>query len=111
MKILKLLEGLYKELKTYNEYIALIEKDKLQTISPQYFLSPFDWIKYQLKLKKIKLVDIAKKTNRTKTTVSSVLNSKRESAHIKSAVAELLGYKSWQHLLEDAEKNIKKADN
>jgi len=69
------------------------------------------WIRYQLVSQNIRLVDIADKANCSASLVSTVLSGKRKNESVKVAIAEILGYKSWQHLSEDAEKNIKKADN
>ena len=56
------------------------------------------WIKYQLSLCDIKLETVAKKSGLTVATVSRVIFSKRRSKKVESVLAEMLGYKSWQHL-------------
>jgi transcriptional regulator with XRE-family HTH domain len=60
------------------------------------------WIRYNLNLKNIKLEAIAKKARRSVPLVSRVLSGSRRSEKVQAALAELLGYPSWQHLWADA---------
>ena len=60
------------------------------------------WIKYQLNLRGIKYEVIAKKSNRTDSFVSLVVCGKRRSDAVEAALAEVLGYPSWNLLRYDA---------
>jgi len=60
------------------------------------------WIKYRLNLKNIKLETIAKKARRSVALVSLVLCNERRSEKVEAALAETLGYPSWEHLWADA---------
>ena len=56
------------------------------------------WIKYQLDLRNIKLEAVAKKAERTVATVSRVICRTRNSEKAEAALAEMLGYSSWNEL-------------
>jgi hypothetical protein len=105
MKLLKLLEGLYHELKTYNENVAQ-EKQKGRNGGRHYVTgmsSPeYCWIKFQLHLRNIPLKEIEAKTGYSNSYVSLVLNGNVRCEKIEAAFAEMLGYESFEKLWEAA---------
>jgi len=60
------------------------------------------WIKYQLDLRNIKYDVIAKKSKRSAAFVSMVVCRKRKSKSVEAAIAEVLGYPSFNQLWADA---------
>jgi len=60
------------------------------------------WIRYRLDLRGIKLEEIAVKAHRSIPLVSKVSSGERRSEKVEAALAEALGYPSWQHLWADA---------
>jgi len=60
------------------------------------------WIRYHLDLGGIKLDEIAKKSHRSISLVSKVINGERQSEKVEAVLAEKLGYPSWKHLWADA---------
>jgi hypothetical protein len=60
------------------------------------------WIRYQLDVRNIKLDDVARKACRHFTLVSKVIRGERKSEKVQAALAELLGYPSWNDLWADA---------
>ena len=105
MKLLKLLEGLYQELKTYNEYVAKKEKEEQRG---NYSLPPeYHWIKLQLFQRNISYKDIARKANCTTQLVSQVICGQRKSANVRTAIAEMLGYAAYEELVEAASQHTK----
>jgi hypothetical protein len=56
------------------------------------------WIRYQLNLRGMILETAAKKAGRSVTLVSRVISGERRSEKVQAVLAEMLGYKSWQHL-------------
>ena len=56
------------------------------------------WIRYMLDLRNIKFEEIAKKSGRTVATVSRVISGVRQSKKVEAALAEALGYPSWERL-------------
>lgn len=115
MKLLKLLEGLYQELKTYNEYVAKKEKEEQRgnyllskSASSAYSLPPeYHWIKLQLFQRNIRHKDIARKANCTTQLVSQVICGQRKSANVRTAIAEMLGYAAYEELVEAASQHTK----
>ena len=65
------------------------------------------WIRYQLTLRNIRLEIIANKTNCTVATVSRVISRNRHSEKVEIALAQMLGYPSWEQLWADAVINAK----
>jgi antitoxin component HigA of HigAB toxin-antitoxin module len=62
------------------------------------------WIKYQMALKGIKQIDIASNAGCTCPMVSQVLHGRKRSVNVQSAFIEILGYTSFNKLVEDASK-------
>jgi hypothetical protein len=60
------------------------------------------WIKYQLDLRNIKLDAIARRANRSLSLVSSVIRGIRNSKAVELALAKMLGYATYQDLMEAA---------
>ena len=65
------------------------------------------WIKYQLNLRNIKYEVIAQKANRTLHFVSMVVCGRRRSQYIGSILAGLLGYGSYEELMEAARMSVR----
>ena len=57
------------------------------------------WIKYQLDLRNIKMIDVAKKANRSLSMVSEVITGVKKSEAVGAALAEMLGYGTYKELL------------
>jgi len=105
MRLFKLLEGLYRELKIYNEHIARTEEEKargnnsFKTATSAYSLPPeYRWIKLQLFQKNITQTEIARKANCTNQLVSQVICGQRKSEKVKNVIANMLGYESYEQL-------------
>jgi len=107
MKLLKLLEGLYHELKTYNE--LEIEKKEKRNRKSRLFnsyghhctnLKQYEclWIRSQLFLQAISITDIALKANRSTSIVSLVLSGELRCEEVEAILAKLLGYESFDTL-------------
>jgi hypothetical protein len=60
------------------------------------------WLKYQLDLRNIKLDAVARKANRSLSLVSSVIRGIRNSKAVGLALARILGYATYQDLIEAA---------
>ena len=60
------------------------------------------WIKYQLDLRNIKLVDVAKKAHRSPSMVSEFIRGVKNSDAVGRALARMLGYASYKDLMEAA---------
>jgi hypothetical protein len=60
------------------------------------------WIKYQLDLRNIKMEDVAKKARRSVAMVSRVVCGVKKSKKVESALARILGYATYQDLMEAA---------
>jgi hypothetical protein len=60
------------------------------------------WIKYQLDLRNVKLEAVAGKANRSVSMVSRVICGIKNSARVEKALAELLGYPSFEALMAAA---------
>jgi transcriptional regulator with XRE-family HTH domain len=65
------------------------------TITPQKGC----WIRYQLNLRRITLETIAQKAQVTSGMVSHFLNGRKNSERVKKALAETLGYPSFEALI------------
>jgi len=65
------------------------------TITPQKGC----WIKYQLNLRRITMTDIAIKANVSISMVSRFLNGFKNSEKVKKALAESLGYESFEKMI------------
>jgi ribosome-binding protein aMBF1 (putative translation factor) len=110
MKLFKLLEGLYTELKTYNEREAKKEEEKRRgkhsfsnLTPPSHSMTPeYHWIKLQLFQQNISHEDIAQKANCTTSMVSQVICGVKKSKKVESALARILGYATYQDLMEAA---------
>jgi transcriptional regulator with XRE-family HTH domain len=113
MKILKLLEGLYHELKTYNERER--QKDEKRNKRSHLFNSRGHhcvnlkqheclWIRDQLFLKDLRITDIALKANRSPSLVSQVLCGELRSEEVEAILAKSLGYESFDILQAAAAK-------
>ena len=106
MRILKLLEGLYQELKTYNENVAKNEKRhdmKTVVLSKKSSLPPeYNWIKLQLFTRGITHADISQKLGYSTGYISQVICGVRKNKDIQNGLTKMLGYQSWEQLLEEA---------
>jgi hypothetical protein len=60
------------------------------------------WIKYQMDLRNIKMDAVARKANRSLSLVSSVIRGIRNSKAVGTALAQMLGYPSYQDLMDAA---------
>jgi hypothetical protein len=110
MKLFKLLEGLYTELKTYNERETKREEEERR--GTQLFSKPtptaysvppeYRWIKLQLFQRNIRHKDIARKANCTTQFVSQVICGQRNSENVRAILAQMLGYATYQDLMEAA---------
>jgi hypothetical protein len=65
------------------------------------------WLKYQLDLRNIKLEAVAKKANRSASMVSQVICGVKKSKKVESALALILGYATYQDLMEAARLHTK----
>jgi len=111
MKLLKLLEGLYQELKKYNEIEAQKEarKQKRSLLldshnTPHIPLTPQEGlgIKRMLSSLNIKYNDIALKANRSKAMVTQLLNGAWRSERVEEVLCKTLGYETFGQLREAA---------
>jgi transcriptional regulator with XRE-family HTH domain len=57
------------------------------------------WIKYQLNLRKITQEDIAQKAGVSQKMVSHFITGRKNSEKVKKALAEVLGYESFEKLI------------
>lgn len=57
------------------------------------------WIHYQLKLRNLTLYPVAEKANVTHEMVSQFLKCRKNSEKVKAALAEVLGYESFEKLV------------
>jgi uncharacterized protein YbaP (TraB family) len=57
------------------------------------------WVHYQIKLRNFTLETVAKKANVTSNMVSQFLKGRKRSEKVKIALAETLGYASFENLL------------
>jgi hypothetical protein len=60
------------------------------------------WIKYQLDLRNIKLEAVAQQANRSTSMVSQVICGVKKSERVGKALAVMLGYASYEALMEAA---------
>jgi hypothetical protein len=60
------------------------------------------WIKYQLDLRNVKMDAVARKANRSTSLVSSVIRGIRNSKAVGMALAQTLGYATYEDLLAAA---------
>jgi predicted transcriptional regulator len=58
------------------------------------------WIKYQLDLRNIKMEAVAKKANRSLSTVSRVVCRLKNSKRVERVLAEMLGYVTFDDLMD-----------
>ena len=65
------------------------------------------WIKYRLNLNNIKYEEIAQKAKRTAAFVSMVICGERRSEKVEAALAAMLGYPSYEQLMEAASRQVK----
>ena len=65
------------------------------------------WIKYQLNLRGILYEVIANKAHCTETTVSRVVRGRLRSKNVEAALAEVLGYESFDQLIAAAVNAVK----
>jgi transcriptional regulator with XRE-family HTH domain len=65
------------------------------TITPQKGC----WVKYQLNLRNITLETVAKRANVTGVMVTHFLKGRKNSERVKKALAEVLGYESFEKLI------------
>jgi hypothetical protein len=65
------------------------------------------WIKYQLDLRNLKLEAVAKKANRSISSVSRVVCGVKKSEKVESALARILGYATYKDLMEAARHHTK----
>jgi hypothetical protein len=56
------------------------------------------WLRYQLDLRNIKMDAVAKKARRSVPLVSLVICGEMRSEKVEAALAEMLGYPSWERL-------------
>ena len=66
------------------------------------------WLRYQLALKGITQEDVAAKSSRAFSMVSMVISGERRSKNVETALAEMLGYGSWDELRTAASANAEK---
>ena len=66
------------------------------------------WIKFRLDLRNIKLEEVAKKGGVSVVAVSRVISGNLKSEKTQTALAEILGYQSWEQLKADALANTEK---
>jgi hypothetical protein len=79
------------------------ESDMARTRSPEHPMPPEgSWIKYQLDLRNVKLEAVSKKANRTVSMVSQVITGVKNSERVGKALAELLGYTTFDELMAAA---------
>jgi hypothetical protein len=64
------------------------------------------WIKYQLELRQANLWDVARKAKCNNTMVSQVLHGRKNSERVKQALADVLGYPSFDMLLTAYRKEV-----
>ena len=57
------------------------------------------WIHYQLKLRNLTLYPVAQKANVTHEMVSQFLRGRKNSEKVKRALADVLGYESFEKLI------------
>ena len=57
------------------------------------------WIHYQLKLRNLTLETVAKKANVTSQMITHFLKGRKNSEKVKKALAEVLGYESFEKLI------------
>jgi transcriptional regulator with XRE-family HTH domain len=57
------------------------------------------WLKYQLNLRKITQEDVAQKAGVTQKMVSHFITGRKNSERVKKALAEVLGYESFEKLI------------
>jgi hypothetical protein len=60
------------------------------------------WIKYQMDLRNIKMDAVARRAGRSLSLVSSVIRGIRNSKAVGTALARMLGYATYQDLMEAA---------
>jgi transcriptional regulator with XRE-family HTH domain len=65
------------------------------TITPQKGC----WLKYQLNLRKITQEDVAQKAGVSQKMVSHFITGRKNSERVKKALAEVLGYESFEKLI------------
>jgi transcriptional regulator with XRE-family HTH domain len=64
------------------------------------------WIKYQLSLKQAKLEDVARKAGCNITMVSQVLHGRKNSERVRQALADVLGFSSFDKLISAYQKEV-----
>lgn len=64
-----------------------------------------DWVFYKMRLKGVRQSDIARISGMANSTVSEVLNGKKSSLRVYSAVSSLLGYSDIDSLLSEARRS------
>jgi transketolase N-terminal domain/subunit len=106
MNLLKLLEGLYHELKTYNENEAQKKAHRRTMLSVSHSwpctyltLQECTWIKTELFLHEVNLETVAQKANVSIGMVSHFLKGRKDSEKVKKALAEILGYESFEKVV------------
>ncbi|MDR1250943.1 MAG: helix-turn-helix domain-containing protein [Treponema sp.] len=57
------------------------------------------WLKYQLNLRRITQEDVAQKAGVTQKMVSHFITGRKNSERVKKALAEVLGYESFEKLI------------
>jgi transcriptional regulator with XRE-family HTH domain len=60
------------------------------------------WLKYQLNLRRITQEDVAQKAGVTQKMVSHFITGRKNSERVKKALAEVLGYESFEKLIADS---------
>jgi transcriptional regulator with XRE-family HTH domain len=65
------------------------------------------WIKFRLDLKNFKYEEVAKKARRSVTLVSQVISGKRRSNNVQAALADILGFASYEELMYYARRESK----
>jgi hypothetical protein len=65
------------------------------------------WLKYQLDLRNTKLEAVAKKADRSTSMVSQVICGVKNSEKVEAALARMLGYATYQDLMETARLHTK----
>jgi hypothetical protein len=67
------------------------------------------WIQYQLSLRQAKLGDVARKAGCNITMVSQVLHGRKNSKRVRQALADVLGFSSFDMLLIAYQKEVRAA--
>jgi hypothetical protein len=65
------------------------------------------WIRFQLDLRNIKMLEVAQKANRSLSLTSEVIRGIKNSEAVGKALASILGFASYEDLMEAARLGVK----